>query len=99
MQNLERWRPDPTRNLKQMEQKRYLAATGAQSGWDSSEYEAVGETRQSGRKKPVRKGTGGSGGSAPSRRANQLIQPDVSIGSLSSCFLASNLGCDSLGAG
>lgn len=40
--------------------KRYLAATGAQYGTDSSEYEAVGGTRLSERKKPTRKGSGGT---------------------------------------
>ena len=40
--------------------KRVLAAIGARYGTDSSEYEMVGGTRTSERKKPSRKGTGGS---------------------------------------
>lgn len=40
--------------------KRMLAATGAQYGPDSSEYEAVGGTRTSDRKRPSRKKTGES---------------------------------------
>ena len=41
--------------------KRYLAATGSQYGTDSKEYEAVGGTRTSERKKPKPKGSGGTG--------------------------------------
>jgi len=37
-----------------------LAATGALYGPDSNEYEAVGGTRKSDRKRPVRKKTGAS---------------------------------------
>jgi hypothetical protein len=40
--------------------KRYLAAGGARFGTDSKEYEALGGTRQSDRKKPKRGGSGGS---------------------------------------
>ena len=40
--------------------KRMLAATGAQYGPDSNEYEAVGGTRESDRKRPTRKKTGES---------------------------------------
>ncbi|HEV7475438.1 MAG TPA: hypothetical protein VGN90_15400 [Pyrinomonadaceae bacterium] len=40
--------------------KRYLAATGAQYGQDSSEYEAMGGTRLSERKKPKARGSGGT---------------------------------------
>lgn len=40
---------------------RILAATGATYGTDSSEYEMVGGTRTSERKKPGRKKAGGSG--------------------------------------
>ena len=40
--------------------KRMLSATGAQYGEDSSEYEAAGGKRLSERKKPTRKGSGGS---------------------------------------
>jgi exonuclease VII small subunit len=39
---------------------RMLAATGALYGPDSNEYEAVGGTRKSDRKRPVRKKTGAS---------------------------------------
>ena len=44
--------------------KRILSATEAQFGPDSSEYEQVGGTRQSERKRPSRKGPG-SGGTPP----------------------------------
>lgn len=40
--------------------KRMLAAIGARYGTDSSEYEMVGGTRTSERKKPSRKGSGGN---------------------------------------
>jgi hypothetical protein len=40
--------------------RRMLAATGAHYGPDSSEYEAVGGTRASDRKRPARKKTGTS---------------------------------------
>jgi small-conductance mechanosensitive channel len=40
--------------------KRILAATGALYGPDSNEYEAVGGTRESDRKRPARKKTGES---------------------------------------
>jgi hypothetical protein len=40
--------------------KRVLAAVGAKYGTDSSEYEMVGGTRLSERKKPKAKGPGGS---------------------------------------
>jgi hypothetical protein len=40
--------------------KRYLSATGAQFGVDSNEYEAVGGTRTSERKKAKPKGSGGA---------------------------------------
>jgi hypothetical protein len=40
--------------------KRVLAAVGAKYGTDSSEYEMVGGTRTSERKRSPRKGTGGS---------------------------------------
>jgi hypothetical protein len=43
--------------------KRVLAAVGAKYGTDSSEYEMVGGTRTSERKKPKAKGPGG--GTAP----------------------------------
>ena len=43
--------------------KRVLAAVGAKYGTDSSEYEMVGGTRTSERKRPSRKGPGG--GAAP----------------------------------
>jgi hypothetical protein len=39
--------------------KRYLAAGGARFGTDSKEYEALGGTRTSDRKKPKRGGSGG----------------------------------------
>ena len=39
--------------------RRVLAATGAHFGPDSSEYEAVGGTRQSERKRRTKKGDGG----------------------------------------
>jgi len=42
--------------------KRWLAATGARFGVDSNEYEAMGGTRLSERKKPKAKGSGGTGG-------------------------------------
>lgn len=42
--------------------KRWLAATGAKFGTDSNEYEAVGGTRTSERKKKKPKGSGGTGG-------------------------------------
>jgi hypothetical protein len=45
--------------------KRVLSAVEAQFGPDSSEYEAVGGTRQSERKRPVRKPKGGGGSSTP----------------------------------
>ena len=46
--------------------RRYLSATEAHYGPDSSEYEMVGGTRKSERKKPKRKpGGGSSGGSTP----------------------------------
>src|SRR5258707_212703 len=41
--------------------KRWLAATGARFGVDSNEYEAVGGTRTSERKKKKPKGSGGTG--------------------------------------
>ena len=41
--------------------RRYLSATEAHYGPDSSEYEMVGGTRKSERKRPIRKG----GGSTP----------------------------------
>jgi hypothetical protein len=44
---------------------RVLSATKAQYGPDSSEYEMVGGTRRSERKRPVRKGGGGSGSPKP----------------------------------
>lgn len=40
--------------------KRWLAATGAKFGTDSNEYEAVGGTRTSERKKKKPKGSGGA---------------------------------------
>ena len=40
--------------------KRMLAAVGAKYGTDSSEYEMVGGTRASERKRPTRKGPGGT---------------------------------------
>ena len=40
--------------------KRILAAVGAKYGTDSSEYEMVGGTRVSERKRPSRKGPGGT---------------------------------------
>ncbi len=43
--------------------RRYLSATEAHYGPDSSEYEMVGGTRASERKKPKRKPGGGSSGS------------------------------------
>jgi len=43
--------------------RRILAAGEASFGPDSSEYEMLGGTRTSDRKKPTRKGGGGSGGS------------------------------------
>lgn len=45
--------------------KRMLAAVGARYGTDSSEYEMVGGTRLSERKKPKTKGTGSSKPSTP----------------------------------
>jgi|SRR6266550_553997 len=45
--------------------KRVLSAVEAQFGSDSSEYEAVGGTRQSERKRPVRKPKGGGGTPTP----------------------------------
>jgi hypothetical protein len=42
--------------------KRWLAATGAKFGTDSNEYEAVGGTRTSERKKGKRGGSGDTGG-------------------------------------
>jgi hypothetical protein len=46
-------------NLKD-KNKRMLAATGAQYGPDSSEYETVGGTRTSDRKRPAKKKPGNS---------------------------------------
>lgn len=43
--------------------KRYLSAGGARFGTDSKEYEALGGTRLSDRKKPKRGGAGDSSGS------------------------------------
>jgi|ERR1041385_2148403 hypothetical protein len=40
--------------------RRYLSATEAHYGPDSTEYEMVGGTRKSERKKPIRKGGGSS---------------------------------------
>jgi hypothetical protein len=40
--------------------RRYLSATEAHYGPDSSEYEMVGGTRKSERKRPIRKGGGSS---------------------------------------
>jgi hypothetical protein len=45
--------------------KRVLAAVGARYGNDSSEYEMVGGTRLSDRKKPKTKGAGGTPPPAP----------------------------------
>ena len=42
--------------------KRFLSATGARFGLDSNEYEAVGGTRSSERKKPKRGGSGSDSG-------------------------------------
>jgi hypothetical protein len=40
--------------------KRFLSAAAARYGTDSAEYEALGGTRQSERKKPKAKGPGGT---------------------------------------
>jgi hypothetical protein len=45
--------------------RRYLSATEAHYGPDSSEYELVGGTRKSDRKKPPRGGSSGSGSGSP----------------------------------
>lgn len=45
--------------------RRYLSATEAHYGPDSSEYEVVGGTRKSDRKKPKRGGSSGSGEGSP----------------------------------
>jgi uncharacterized membrane protein YgcG len=44
--------------------RRFLSAGEAQFGPDSNEYEMLGGTRKSERKKPTKKGSGGSGGTS-----------------------------------